>query len=704
MFDRIAFPLLASLLLVCTTVLAQPAGGPKPMPRLIGPPVGVDDVNPGLDQPAPDPKAALANVTRSLGRANAVFIATVSQVATVAQTHSIPPSVLMNVTLKDPEMLKGDKPENLVFSYSAVQGRGFFPTANQKVIVAGAAMCEATDENIAAVMKAIKDGPTSQPAAPQYSPAQIKTSASQARLVLIATVESVKTTDLKMSAPIVTMAVTFKDAEILKGDKPASLTLDYWAVQGQGFFPTKDQKVVAIVNTVGGRGPDGKLLTRVVMMAPATDVNVAAAKAGTAAAPKGGPVRLDPNAPLQGQGHGGGAMMPGNGAGGVTIIMPVQPVAQAPFEGPKRMGGGPVLAPGGPAAGNPNPPVAATSQPAAPPPGQATGFPQGEGPIMPADPGPPQGQGDIRVAPVAPRFTRPPVRVGPAIAPIAPLPDEAAPAPGPAGVAPAPADPKATLVAAIATGQLVFTAKVDKLVEGPTATSEPPILSWTVTFKDVDVLKGAKFENANFSYNVRRGSGLEPKTDQKVLVVSGPVPASQAELPNRAPAVGPGMARPHFVIARPIGAAGPRIILMVQQTDENVALAKKSIADSDKPGVVANDGQWTALFSGEQWYKTQTTAEQEFSGTLTAVPQAGGASTLQRSSYYRLGNRNIYTGAKKVDALDKLVGKKVTVRGKPYDINLEGQSVTEIWPGAVRVDDAKGDTPKPAPAPAPGLD
>ncbi|MCG3179916.1 MAG: hypothetical protein BIFFINMI_02266 [Phycisphaerae bacterium] len=99
---------------------------------------------------------------------------------------------------------------------------------------------------------------------------------------------------------------------------------------------------------------------------------------------------------------------------------------------------------------------------------------------------------------------------------------------------------------------------------------------------------------------------------------------------------------------------------------------------------VPQAGDWTDLSSGEGWYKNQAGKEQEFVGTLEAVPNADVPSTLQRTSYYHLGGRTIYTGAKKMAALDRLVGKKVVIRGKPYDINLEGQAVSEIWPGAIR--------------------
>lgn len=92
---------------------------------------------------------------------------------------------------------------------------------------------------------------------------------------------------------------------------------------------------------------------------------------------------------------------------------------------------------------------------------------------------------------------------------------------------------------------------------------------------------------------------------------------------------------------------------------------------------------WQDVYSAEKWYKEFNGKEQIFQGKLEAIPNADGPSTLQRPAYYKLGGRTIYR-AKKHPALEKLVGKAVEIRGKPYDINLEGQAVSEIWAAAVR--------------------
>jgi len=112
--------------------------------------------------------------------------------------------------------------------------------------------------------------------------------------------------------------------------------------------------------------------------------------------------------------------------------------------------------------------------------------------------------------------------------------------------------------------------------------------------------------------------------------------------------------------------------------------AAEPLDPGSRPERTAN--AWQKLFADEGWYKNQAGAEQVFSGTLEGIPVVEGmATTLQRDSYYKLGGRTLYTGAKKLPALDALVGRKVEIRGKPVDMDgLEGQNVREIWPAAVR--------------------
>lgn len=95
-------------------------------------------------------------------------------------------------------------------------------------------------------------------------------------------------------------------------------------------------------------------------------------------------------------------------------------------------------------------------------------------------------------------------------------------------------------------------------------------------------------------------------------------------------------------------------------------------------------GAWQKLFADEAWYKNAAGQERLFTGVLNAVKDDPNmATTLQRTSFYSLDKRTIYTGAKRVDALDKLAGKVVTIRGKAVDMELEGREVREIWPAAV---------------------
>ena len=114
--------------------------------------------------------------------------------------------------------------------------------------------------------------------------------------------------------------------------------------------------------------------------------------------------------------------------------------------------------------------------------------------------------------------------------------------------------------------------------------------------------------------------------------------------------------------------------------------------------VAAND--WLPLFADQNWYKGQAGAEEVIAGKLESVTPPE-ISTLQRNSYYKIGARMIYTGAKKLAALDALVGKQVEVRGKLVEMNLEGQHLNEIWPAAVRAGQARPEVAPVAPKPVP---
>jgi len=118
-------------------------------------------------------------------------------------------------------------------------------------------------------------------------------------------------------------------------------------------------------------------------------------------------------------------------------------------------------------------------------------------------------------------------------------------------------------------------------------------------------------------------------------------------------------------------AAGPVIV----KVDPNKVVARP-------PG--AGQAKWIKLFADERWYKARQGSETTIMGTLQAVPQAGGATTLQRTAFYTIGKFRIYTAGRKHPALEKLVGKGVTIRGKIVLMELEGRSLREIWPASVR--------------------
>jgi type 1 glutamine amidotransferase len=93
---------------------------------------------------------------------------------------------------------------------------------------------------------------------------------------------------------------------------------------------------------------------------------------------------------------------------------------------------------------------------------------------------------------------------------------------------------------------------------------------------------------------------------------------------------------------------------------------------------------WHDLPKDDKTYRENKSKEQNFTGTLESIPDAGGATTLQRASYYKLNDMTVFTNGKKVPALDAMVGKKVDIRGKISDMELEGKQLHELWPVSVR--------------------
>lgn len=94
---------------------------------------------------------------------------------------------------------------------------------------------------------------------------------------------------------------------------------------------------------------------------------------------------------------------------------------------------------------------------------------------------------------------------------------------------------------------------------------------------------------------------------------------------------------------------------------------------------------WQNVNNGEKWYQDQKAAkEQTFTGMLEAAPAPQGATALQRTALYKLDGKSVFTGGKKVKALDALVGQKVEARGKAVKMELEGQNLDETWIAQVR--------------------
>ncbi len=112
-----------------------------------------------------------------------------------------------------------------------------------------------------------------------------------------------------------------------------------------------------------------------------------------------------------------------------------------------------------------------------------------------------------------------------------------------------------------------------------------------------------------------------------------------------------------------------------------LVLAAGSVVAAENGAGTTGDG--IKLFADADWYKQQPGKEEVFRGKLEAV-QPPQASTLMRNALYRLAGRAIYTGGKKIDALDKRVGAEIEIQGKAVDMNLEGQAIKEIWPASVR--------------------
>lgn len=119
----------------------------------------------------------------------------------------------------------------------------------------------------------------------------------------------------------------------------------------------------------------------------------------------------------------------------------------------------------------------------------------------------------------------------------------------------------------------------------------------------------------------------------------------------------------------------------VPSTEPATRPASRSATTTSRP-----TGKWTDIFSGEGWYKNQKGEEEVFAGTLEAVDHSRPAKEpfAARGAFYRLGERSIYTGARRSAVLERLIGKKVEIRGKAQDYIVDKHAAREIWPAAAR--------------------
>jgi len=109
-------------------------------------------------------------------------------------------------------------------------------------------------------------------------------------------------------------------------------------------------------------------------------------------------------------------------------------------------------------------------------------------------------------------------------------------------------------------------------------------------------------------------------------------------------------------------------------------LSEERLAENKAPTLYA----WQDLGTDKTYQDKKDVKEQTFTGELEAIPNTGAPGIIQRTSFYKLGDKTVFTGGKKKPALDALVGKKVDIRGKAVDMELEGQQLHEIWPASVR--------------------
>lgn len=269
---------------------------------------------PKTEQGSGRPADVKAKIKVAAKQAQFIFVATVTKVTELSQPEGVPPSLLMEVAVKDRAVLKGPAPGALslplTFSYSTVKGQDFIPGPGNKVLVMGHAMLSgplvlgrpallgqepkvgiklqvelmvaATEANVALARKI---------AGPNTPEGKLEAAVRAGKLVFTATVDKLVMFGA-VQPPI--QQVTVKNVTVLKGEKPAHLDFRYPRTADLPFNPDLGQRLlcaadaepeeepsppgaVSAPNTgrlprPGGNGPE------IFFMVEATEENIALAK------------------------------------------------------------------------------------------------------------------------------------------------------------------------------------------------------------------------------------------------------------------------------------------------------------------------------------------------------------------------------------------------------------------------------------------
>lgn len=98
-------------------------------------------------------------------------------------------------------------------------------------------------------------------------------------------------------------------------------------------------------------------------------------------------------------------------------------------------------------------------------------------------------------------------------------------------------------------------------------------------------------------------------------------------------------------------------------------------------------GKWEPLFPEATWNKFPAKEFKDYAGTIRYLPATKEQSHLQRYNPYKLELNSretvdIYCGGSNV--LKKFADRKVIIRGKVVDLEMEGVLFREIWPVAIK--------------------